>query len=41
MEASWGQVFDLEQLLEHALAHLLRHRRQLERWLEGEGRQTA
>jgi SAM-dependent methyltransferase len=33
MEASWGQVFDLEQLLEHALAHVLRHRRQVARWL--------
>jgi len=34
MEASWGQVFDLEQLLEHALAHVLRHRRQVRAWLD-------
>lgn len=36
MDASWGQRFDLEQLLEHALAHVLRHRRQVERWLGSE-----
>lgn len=33
MQASWGQDFDLEQLLEHAVVHILRHRRQSERWL--------
>lgn len=28
----WGPVYDPEMLLEHAIVHLLRHRRQLERW---------
>jgi uncharacterized damage-inducible protein DinB len=31
-EMSWGQVYDPEILLEHAIVHLLRHRRQVERW---------
>lgn len=26
----WGQVYDIEQLLEHAIVHILRHRRQIE-----------
>lgn len=29
---SWGPVYNPEILLEHAICHLLRHRRQLERW---------
>lgn len=29
----WGQTFDFEQLLEHAIVHILRHRRQIERFL--------
>jgi hypothetical protein len=29
----WGQVYDTEQLLEHAIVHILRHRRQIERFL--------
>jgi uncharacterized damage-inducible protein DinB len=29
----WGQLFDVEQLLEHAIVHILRHRRQIERFL--------
>jgi hypothetical protein len=28
----WGQVFDYDQLLEHAIVHILRHRRQIERF---------
>ncbi len=28
----WGPVYDPEMILEHAVCHLLRHRRQLERW---------
>ena len=28
----WGQIYDPEILLEHAICHLLRHRRQIERW---------
>lgn len=26
----WEQVYDIEQLLEHAIVHILRHRRQIE-----------
>ncbi len=28
----WGPIYDPEMILEHAIVHLLRHRRQLERW---------
>jgi hypothetical protein len=28
----WGSRYDPEMILEHAVCHLLRHRRQLERW---------
>ena len=31
---SWGQHYDVEQLMEHAIVHILRHRRQIERFLE-------
>jgi len=31
--ASWGQLYTLEQMLEHAIVHVLRHRRQIERFL--------
>jgi len=29
----WGQLYDPEQLMEHAIVHVLRHRRQIERFL--------
>ena len=29
----WGQTYDVEQLFEHAIVHILRHRRQIERFL--------
>jgi len=29
----WGQRYDVEQLLEHAIVHILRHRRQIEKFL--------
>ncbi|HUU46069.1 MAG TPA: DinB family protein [Acidobacteriota bacterium] len=29
----WKQNYDIEQMLEHAIVHILRHRRQIERWL--------
>jgi len=29
----WGQHYDVEQLFEHAIVHVLRHRRQIERFL--------
>lgn len=28
----WGTLYNPESMLEHAICHLLRHRRQLERW---------
>jgi len=31
IKTSWGQVYDIEQLTEHAIVHVLRHRRQIER----------
>ena len=33
IHARWGPTYDLEQMLEHAIVHLLRHRRQIERFL--------
>lgn len=32
IKTSWGQLFDVEQLMEHAIVHILRHRRQIERF---------
>ena len=29
----WGQYYDVEQLFEHAIVHILRHRRQIEKFL--------
>ncbi len=37
MKSRWGPIYDLEQLLEHAIVHILRHRRQIERFLERMG----
>jgi len=36
MIARWGPTYDLEQLLEHAVVHILRHRRQIEKLLLSE-----
>lgn len=33
MLVSWGQYYNVEQLMEHAIVHILRHRRQIERFL--------
>jgi uncharacterized damage-inducible protein DinB len=33
MPAPWGTTYTLEQMLEHAIVHILRHRRQIERLL--------
>lgn len=30
----WGQRYDAEQMMEHAIVHILRHRRQLARFLQ-------
>jgi len=29
----WGQSYDVEQIIEHAIVHILRHRRQIERFV--------
>ncbi|HEX8707820.1 MAG TPA: DinB family protein [Pyrinomonadaceae bacterium] len=33
IKSSWGVVYDLDGLLEHAVMHLLRHRRQIEKFI--------
>ncbi|MFT4666554.1 MAG: putative damage-inducible protein DinB [Polaribacter sp.] len=33
IKVRWGQRYDVEQLMEHAIVHVLRHRRQIERFL--------
>jgi uncharacterized damage-inducible protein DinB len=33
MRVRWGVTYDFEQLFEHAIVHVLRHRRQIERFL--------
>lgn len=32
INVNWGQQYDIEQLLEHAIVHILRHRRQIEKF---------
>jgi uncharacterized damage-inducible protein DinB len=34
IQSLWGVTYDLEQLLEHAIVHVLRHRRQIEKLLQ-------
>jgi uncharacterized damage-inducible protein DinB len=29
----WGQVYDIDQLMEHAIVHVLKHRRQIQRFV--------
>jgi len=31
IKTGWGQVYDIEQLMEHAIVHILRHKRQIEK----------
>ena len=33
IRSAWGTCYDLEQMLEHAIVHILRHRRQIEGFL--------
>lgn len=33
IKTRWGVTYDIEQLLEHAIVHILRHRRQIEKFL--------
>lgn len=35
--AHWGQLYDPEQMMEHAIVHILRHRRQIQRIKEQAG----
>ena len=37
MQVRWGPIYDIEQLLEHAIVHVLRHRRQVDRFLPRAG----
>jgi hypothetical protein len=32
IKSGWGQVYDIEQMAEHAIVHILRHRRQIEKF---------
>ncbi|MTH13993.1 DinB family protein [Flavobacterium sp. LC2016-01] len=31
IKTGWGQLYDIEQLMEHAIVHILRHKRQIEK----------
>ena len=33
IKVRWGQSYDVEQLMEHAIVHILRHRRQIQNFL--------
>ncbi len=33
IKVRWGQLYDVDQMMEHAIVHILRHRRQIERFL--------
>jgi len=33
IKVRWGQSYDIEQLFEHAIVHILRHRRQIEKFM--------
>ena len=35
IKTRWGQHYDIEQLMEHAIVHILRHRRQIENFIKG------
>ena len=36
INTAWGQQYDVEQLLEHAIVHILRHRRQVEYFIKNQ-----
>jgi uncharacterized damage-inducible protein DinB len=36
VKSQWGPEYNLEQLLEHAILHILRHRRQIEKFIFAE-----
>jgi uncharacterized damage-inducible protein DinB len=33
IKSRWGKVYNVEDLLEHAIVHILRHRRQIEKFI--------
>lgn len=35
-DTRWGTRYDLEQLMEHAIVHILRHRRQIENFIKND-----
>lgn len=41
IKVRWGQKYDVEQLFEHAIVHVLRHRRQIERYIIKLGERQA
>jgi uncharacterized damage-inducible protein DinB len=40
IKSRWGVVYNVESLLEHAIVHILRHRRQIEKFIR-QGKLTA
>ena len=32
IKTRWGQIYDIEQIMEHAIVHILRHRRQIQKF---------
>lgn len=34
IKGGWGNYYDVEQMMEHAIVHVLRHRRQIERFIK-------
>ncbi len=41
IKARWGVTYDIEQLLEHAIVHVLRHHRQIEKFTVQNARHSA
>lgn len=39
INVNWGQQYDIEQLLEHAIVHVLRHRRQIVKFIKQQKKQ--
>lgn len=33
MDSGWGQIFDYDQIMEHAIMHIYRHRRQIQKFI--------
>lgn len=37
---SWGQAYDIDQMMEHAIVHVLKHRRQIQRFISSKVAQS-